>query len=172
MGGPGGYGAPPAPGGYAPPPGGAYGAPQGGAMVGPGQYPGGAMGAPMGMGGGGAMMGAQGGGMGGMRGEIRNPTTALLGTLFCCGMYHLFGGYGMLNELKAYTKDESLQTWHLFVPILNLLMILKLPDLVTRAKQMAGSRNPQSQGLVMYLFLFPYALAKDLNQVWDPNAAG
>ncbi len=113
-----------------------------------------------------------GGGMQGTRGQTRNPTTALLGTLFCCGLYHLFGGYGMLNELKEYTKDESLQPWHLFIPILNLLMILKLPDIVTRAKQMAGSRNQQSAGLVMYLFLFPFALAKDLNQVWDPSLDG
>ncbi len=144
-------------------------------MVGPGQYPGGAMAGPMGGGpmgmGGGAMMGAQGGGMGGMRGQTRNPTVALLGTLFCCGMYHLFGGYGMLNELKAYTRDEQLQTWHLFVPILNLLMILKLPEIVTRAKQAAGSRNPQSASLVLYLFLFPFALAKDLNEIWDPSSS-
>lgn len=136
-----------------------------------GQYGMAPMGGPMG----GPMMGAPGGGGGGMqgtRGQTRNPTTALLGTLFCCGMYHLFGGYGMLNELKEYTKDESLQPWHLFIPILNLLMILKLPDIVSRAKQMAGSRNQQSAGLVMYLFLFPFALAKDLNQVWDPSLDG
>lgn len=133
-----------------------------------GQY-GGQMGAPMG---GGMMMGGQGGGMAGPRGQTRNTTTALLGTLFCCGLYHIFGGYGMLTELKEYTKDESLQPWHMFIPILNLLMLLKLPDIVSRAKQMAGSRNPQSAGLVMYLFLFPFALAKDLNQVWDPNSDG
>ena len=138
-----------------------------------GQY-GGPMGAPMGGQGGQMMMGGQGGGggMAGPRGQTRNPTTALLGTLFCCGLYHILGGYGMLNELKAYTKDESLQPWHMFIPVLNLLLLLKLPDIVTRAKQMAGSRNPQSAGLVMYLFLFPFALAKDLNQVWDPNSDG
>jgi hypothetical protein len=51
-------------------------------------------------------------------------------------------------------------------------MILKLPDIVTRAKQTAGSRNPQSAPLVLYIFLFPFALAKDLNQVWDPNLEG
>ncbi len=140
-------------------------------MMQPNQY--GGMSAPMG-GGGQMMMGGQGGGGGmqGPRGQTRNTTTALLGTLFCCGMYHLIGGYGMLNELKQYTKDESLQPWHMFIPVLNLLMILKLPDIVTRAKQMAGSRNPQSAGLVMYLFLMPFALAKDLNQVWDPNSEG
>lgn len=113
-----------------------------------------------------------GGGMGGPRGQTRNPTTALLGTLFCCGLYHIFGGYGMLNELKAYTKDESFQSWHLFIPILNLLMLLKLPEVVGRAKQMAGSRNPQARGLVMYLLLFPWALAQDLNEIWDPNSGG
>ncbi len=35
---------------------------------------------------------------------------------------------------------------------------------------MAGSRVPQSLGFPLYL-LFNYALAKDLNQVWDPNLA-
>ena len=140
----------------------------------PGQYGGmsAPMGGPMGTN---MMVGGQGGGGGGMqgpRGQTRNPMMALAGTLMCCGMYHILGGYGMLNELKQYTKDESLQPWHMFIPVLNLLMILKLPDIVTRAKQMAGSRNPQSAGLVLYLFLFPFALAKDLNQVWDPNSDG
>lgn len=116
------------------------------------------------------MMGAPGGGGGmqGARGQTRNPVTALLGSMFCCGIPF----YGMLNDLKEYTKDESFQPWHMFIPILNLLLLLKLPEIVTRAKQTAGSRNPQSESLVMYLFLAPFALAKDLNQVWDPNSQG
>ena len=38
------------------------------------------------------------------------------------------------------------------------------------AKQMAGSRNPQASGLVLYLFLYYYALSKDLNEVWSPQS--
>ena len=30
----------------------------------------------------------------------------------------------------------------------------------------------QSAGIVMYIFLPVYALASDLNQVWDPNSSG
>jgi hypothetical protein len=126
---------------------------------------GGPMGGPMGSG---MAMGGQGGGMQGTRGQPRNPVAALVGSMFCCGIPL----YGMLNELKEYTKDESLQPWHLYIPILNLLMFLKLPEIVTRAKQMAGSRNPQSESQVMYILLVPFALAKDLNQVWDPNSGG
>jgi len=140
-----------------------YGAPQGGAnLAAPGQF--GA--APMGMGGG----GFGGGGAGGPIGQTRNPVTTLIISMVCCA-YGLWQQWSMLNELQAYTRDENFKPWYMFIPMLNLYFLLvKVPEQVTKAKQMAGSRNPQASSIVLYLFLSYYALAKDLNEVWSPQS--
>jgi hypothetical protein len=162
MGGaPGGYGAPPAA--MAPAPmGGAYGAPPGGApLAGPAQF-----GAPMGGfgGGGGPMMGG-----GGPKGQVRNPVMTLVISFVCC-FYLLWQMWSMLNELQAYTQDQEFKPWYMFIPLLNYYFLwIKVPEQVAKAKQMAGSRTP-ANGIVLYIFLGPYALAKDLNEVWDPTA--
>ena len=167
MGGqPGGYGAPPQ--GYGAPPGGQYGGmPGGGAqMAAPGQFGGGM--APGGFGGGGMM----GGGGGGARGETRNPTTTLILSLVCC-FYFLYAMWTMLNELQAYTRDDEFKPWYMFIPLLNYYFLwIKVPEQVAKAKQMAGSRNAQARGIIWYIFLAPYALAQDLNEVWDPSSGG
>lgn len=141
----------------------AYGAPQGGApMAAPGQF--GA--APMGMGGG------FGGGPGGAGpvGQTRNPVMTLVISLVCC-LYGLYQQWTMLNELQAYTRDENFKPWYMFIPLLNLyFLLIKVPEQVTKAKQMAGSRNPQAAGIVLYFFISYYALAKDLNEVWSPQS--
>jgi hypothetical protein len=146
--------------GYGAAPGGAYGMPGGGAQMAPaGQF---GMG---GLGGGGGMMG----GGGGFKGQMRNPTTTLIISFVCC-FYGIYQLWTMLNELQQYTKDENFKPFYMFIPVLGLyFMLIKVPEQVTKAKQMAGSRNPQAAGLVMYLFLIYYALAKDLNEVWDPQ---
>jgi hypothetical protein len=167
-GGPGG-----APGGYgAPGGGGMYGSSTGGPMAAPGQQFGGPMGAP---GGGGPMGYGAPGGMapgGGSRGETRNPVMVLVIGMVCC-FYAIYQMWQMLNELQAYTRDEEFKPWYMFIPLLNYYFLwIKVPEQVTRAKQMAGSRTPQAQGIVLYIFLAPYALAKDLNEVWDPMSPG
>jgi hypothetical protein len=86
----------------------------------------------------------------------------------CC-LYGLFQMWSMLNELQAYTRDDTFQPWHMFIPIYGLIfMLFKVPAQVTKAKQMAGSRNPQASSVVLYFFIGYYALAKDLNEVWNP----
>jgi len=155
------------PGGYGAPPGGAYGGMPGpgGPMAAPGQFGGGM--APMGMGG---PMGMAGGG--GPKGQTRNPVTTLILSMVCC-VYLIIAMWGMLNELQQYTRDEEFKPWYMFIPLLNYYFLwIKVPEQVTKAKQMAGSRNPQASGIVMYIFLGPYALAKDLNEVWDPSSGG
>jgi hypothetical protein len=150
-------------GGYAQ--GGGYGAPPGGAMAAPGQF--GAQGMGGGFGGGGFGGGAAGAGP---VGQTRNPVMVLVISMVCCfyGIYQLFT---MIGELKAYTKDESLPIWGLLVPGYGIyLMLIKVPELVGKAKQMAGSRKREPMNIVLYLFLSYYALAQDLNEVWDPNA--
>jgi hypothetical protein len=42
----------------------------------------------------------------------------------------------------------------MFVPFLNYYFLwIKVPEQVAKAKQKAGSRNPQSASIVMYIFL-------------------
>ena len=117
---------------------------------------------------GGGMMG---GGGGGFRGQTRNPVMTLVISMVCC-FYGIFQLWTMLNELQQYTKDENFKPFYMFIPLLGLyFMLIKVPEQVAKAKQMAGSRNPQPANIVMYIFLSYYALAKDLNEVWDPMAA-
>lgn len=165
----GGYGAPPDQGygqpqqGYGAPPGGAYGMPQGGAPLAvPNQQYG--MTGPGGQGG--AMTQA------GPRGQTRNPVTVLLLSFVCC-FFGLYQSWMMLNELQQYTRDENFKPFYMFIPVLGIyFMLVKVPEQVARAKQMAGSRSQQPANIVLYLFLAQYALAKDLNEVWDPTLEG
>ena len=100
---------------------------------------------------------------------VRNPVVVTLLTFVTCGLYGMIAFYMMLSELKAYLNKEEIVPWHIFVPILSLIVLLgKLPGWVTEAKQRAGSRNQQSSGPVLYFLLAPYFVTKDLNEVWDP----
>jgi hypothetical protein len=108
--------------------------------------------------------------MAGGKGKIRNPILVTLLIPVTCGIYGLIAIYSMMSELKAYLNKEEIVPWHMFVPILGLIVMLtKVPNWVTEAKQRAGSRNPQSAGPIMYFLLFPYFFTKDLNEVWDPS---
>ncbi len=92
--------------------------------------------------------------------------------MFTCGFGWLFYMWTMLNELQQFTKDDDFKPWFIIIPFLNYYFLwVKVPEQVAKAKQMAGSRNPQPAGFFLYFLLAPYALAKDLNQVWDPNLA-
>src|SRR5262249_52989752 len=149
----GGFGGPPAYGGN---PGQGYGQPMGAGAPGA-MAP--AFGGPSAMAptaGAGAMAGA------GARGKTRNPVmTLLLGMI--CPIYALIALWGMLSELQQYTNDENFKPWYILIPFLGIyFMLVKVPEQVTRAKQMAGSRNPQASGFFMYFLFGLYALAKDL----------
>jgi len=92
---------------------------------------------------------------------------------FLCCFYLLFQMWSMLSELKTYTRDDSFKPWWLFVPFLNYYFLwVVVPAQVRKAKQMAGCSNPEPQNIVLYIFLGPFALATDLNHVWDPGSAG
>jgi len=109
-------------------------------------------------------------GGGGPKGETRNPVPTLVLSLVCC-FYYLFQMWTMLNELQQYTRDEEFKPFYMFIPLLSLYFLwIKVPEQVAKAKQMAGSRNPQPQGIALYILIAPYALATDLNQVWDPSS--
>jgi hypothetical protein len=59
----------------------------------------------------------------------------------------------------------------LFIPILGLLEMLKLPAKVLEAKRMAGVPNAQEPNLILYLFLGIYFIPADLNEVWQAASA-
>jgi hypothetical protein len=108
---------------------------------------------------------------GGFRGETRNPVMVVVLSMVTCCLYGIYAMWVMLNELQQYTRDQEFKPWYMFIPLLNYyFMWVKVPEQINKAKQMAGSRNPQASSIVLYIFLAPYALAKDLNEVWDPNA--
>ena len=89
-----------------------------------------------------------------------------------CGFYGLWQFWTMMNELQQYTNDQNFKPWHFLIPVYGwYFVIVKVPEQVTKAKQMAGSKTPTA-GLIMYLFLTLYALPKDLNEIWDPNLQG
>jgi hypothetical protein len=100
---------------------------------------------------------------------VRNPVVVTLLTFVTCGVYGAIMAYVMLSELRAYLNKDEIVPWHIFVPVLGLIVLLaKLPGWVTEAKQRAGSRNPQSAGPILYFLLAPYFVTKDMNEVWDP----
>jgi hypothetical protein len=86
-----------------------------------------------------------------------------------CFIYALYVFYQMMSELRAYLNKEEIVPWHIFVPVLGLIVLVtKLPGWVTEAKQRAGSRNPQSAGPIMYFFFGFYFFTKDMNEIADP----
>lgn len=105
----------------------------------------------------------------GPKGQTRNPIMVLLLTYVTCGLYGLIAYWTMLNELKAFLNSDEIQPIYMFIPILQLLMIFKLPGWVTEAKRRAGVPNGEASNIVLYLLLGPFALAKDLNEVWNPT---
>jgi hypothetical protein len=71
----------------------------------------------------------------------------------------------MSNEVKSVTGNPNFVWWPIFVPFYSLYwMLILVPQEVTRAKQMRGVQAPV-RSLVIYLFLWPFALASDLNDL-------
>ena len=71
----------------------------------------------------------------------------------------------MTNELKAVTGNASFAWWPAVVPGYNIYWsVMLVPGEMAKAKQMRGIQNPP-RGLVVYLFLFLYAFAADLNDI-------
>jgi len=102
-------------------------------------------------------------------GQTRNPVMVLL-LSWVCAFYYIYSMWTMLNELKAYLNKSEIQPWHLFIPILNILLLwINTPKWVTEAQQKAGVANPAASGIIMYILFTPFALAGDLNKVWNPR---
>ena len=71
----------------------------------------------------------------------------------------------MVGELKAVTRNDGFAWWPIFIPIYSIYWAwILVPQEVAKAKQMAGVQNPP-RGIVVYIFLFLYAFAADLNDI-------
>jgi hypothetical protein len=76
--------------------------------------------------------------------------------------------FRLSSELKNFTNSPDFAPWMAFVPCLNIyFFVVKVPAEMTKAKQMAGVQNP-TKSVVLYLFLSPFALASDLNDIAGP----
>jgi hypothetical protein len=99
-------------------------------------------------------------------GKVRNPVaTLLLGMM--CFVYALIAYIQMLGELKSFRQKNDLTLLLFFIPIINIIEVLKLPEKVADAQRMAGVANPQVAHPVLYLFFGLYFLPADLNEVWE-----
>jgi hypothetical protein len=73
--------------------------------------------------------------------------------------------FRMLGELNSVTKTNNVQWWMLLIPFYNCyVMWILVPEEVARAKQMAGVQTP-TRHIVLYIFLWLYALPADLNDI-------
>jgi hypothetical protein len=98
---------------------------------------------------------------------LSSPAVASLASVFILAgfIWSLVVAVQMISELKTVTRSEELAWWPLIVPVYQLyFMWIVVPQQVVRAKQMLGSRHPP-QHVLLYVFLWPLALALDLNDM-------
>ncbi len=77
----------------------------------------------------------------------------------------LLSAIKMIGELNTVTRNASFPWWPILVPFYGMYwMWMLVPAEVGRAKQMMGVQTPP-RGIVLYVFLFPYALASDINDL-------
>ena len=100
-------------------------------------------------------------------GALVSWALAPLGSLVMVGgaVWSLLLAIQMVRELKSVTRSDQLAWWGLIVPVYNVyFMWLVVPQEVAKAKQLFGAREPP-QSLILYIFLWPFALASDLNDL-------
>jgi uncharacterized membrane protein len=103
-------------------------------------------------------------------GTTRNPVMVTVLSMVCF-VYAILQLIQMIGELKAFRQKDDINIIMFFIPILNLLEMMKLSDKVAEAKRMAGSPNPAASG-ILYILLGIYFLPTDLNDVWEAASRG
>jgi hypothetical protein len=92
---------------------------------------------------------------------------ALVGSLISLvgAVFALVSIIKMTNELKAVTGNAGFAWWPIFIPIYSIYWAwIMVPAEMAKAKQMRGVQTPP-RGIVVYIFLFLYAFAADLNDI-------
>ena len=92
--------------------------------------------------------------------------SAIIGLSYLAGsVVMLLNIIKMSNELKSVTNNASFVWWPVFIPVYGIYwMLIMVPQEVTKAKQMVGLPQP-ARGIVLYFFLFTFALASDINDI-------
>jgi len=99
--------------------------------------------------------------------SLITPILGLISTLaFLAGaVMYLLSAIKMVNELKIVTRNAAFAWWPIIVPIYNYYWLWVLvPNEVKKAKQMMGVQAP-TRSIVLYVFLWHFALASDLNDM-------
>jgi hypothetical protein len=79
--------------------------------------------------------------------------------------WFIYTAIQMVNELKSVTNNASLAWWPIFVPFYSMYWAwFIIPAEVAKAKQMLGVQQAP-RGIVLYIFLWPFALASDINDM-------
>jgi hypothetical protein len=99
-------------------------------------------------------------------GFIYGPLASLSGLFFLAGMVmYLLSAIKMVGELNTVTRNTAFAWWPIIVPIYNYYWLWMLvPAEVKKAKQMMGVQAP-ARSIVLYVFLWHFALASDLNDM-------
>ncbi len=104
-------------------------------------------------------------------GVADGATFALLGTLIyglgalAGGVLGLISAIKMIGELNGVTRSGAVQWWMLLIPFYSIYVAwIVLPGEVAKAKQMVNAQQPP-RGIVVYIFLWLYAFAADLNDI-------
>lgn len=104
--------------------------------------------------------------------------SVVLGLVVSPGFFGLFGLFGlgagvwyaflaiqMANEVKAVTRNAEFAWWPMFVPFFGIYWAwILVPQEVSKAKQLLGVQQP-TQSIVLYIFLWHFAFASDLNDM-------
>jgi hypothetical protein len=109
-------------------------------------------------------------------GKDRNPVMVLVLTMVTCGIYGIIQFWAMFHELKEFRQKDDfnpvMSFIFMFVPVLSLIEMWKMPERILDAKRMAGAANPGVAHPILYLFLSPYFMPADLNDVWQIARGG
>jgi hypothetical protein len=86
------------------------------------------------------------------------------------GIYWLIALFGALSDFRAYRQKNDINPIFLFIPILGLIEVIKLPPKVTDSRITAGVANPVEPNLVLYLLFPQIFFIADLNEIFQAAA--
>lgn len=101
-------------------------------------------------------------------GTTRNPIMVFAISWITCGAGYLYYTWKMATELNAFTQKESVNLIMLFLVV----GWFNVPEAVIEAKRVAGIANPTAASAILYVFLWPYFLTNDLNEIWQAAGGG
>ncbi|HMA93449.1 MAG TPA: zinc-ribbon domain-containing protein [Polyangiaceae bacterium] len=104
-------------------------------------------------------------------GKMREPVMVLVLSFVTCGIFGAIALWSMLEELKRFRQKNDISPILFFLPVIQLLELIKLPAKVLEAKRMAGVPNAQEPNVILYLLLGIYMLPADLNEIWQVASA-